>query len=292
LSARVAVLTCGLIVGAGAPGWAQAPAPTLAQAPPAAKAAVDQRQSRYQISMMERVLEGAVEHGASIIRDRFQAIVPATMLLAQNAQVRGFRLAGYGVFFDVQVPAMQGTLPWSIRTLDQNDLGLQSALKSLKSYVDAAGDQNLQQALQRVELQVGPLATTDATPTPVGARNATGSPAMAAAAAAQAPATQAPAAAPADHDPILDNPDEAYRTEIKQALMDAMLDYSGPLSIPDDEWLTIAARGGDEDAALAPPDTVEKQTVIIRIHGGDLAAFRAGRIARDEALKRMEVRVF
>ena len=287
MSARVAVLTCGLIVGAGAPGWAQAPAPTLAQAPPAAKAAVDQRQSRYQISMMERVLEGAVEHGASIIRDRFQAVVPANMLLAEHARVRGFRLNGYGVFFDVQVPSMLGTLPWSIRTLDQNDLGLQSALKSLKSYVDAAGDQNLQQALQRVELQVGPIATTDQTPTPVGARNATGSPAVAAASAAAAPA-----AAPAAHDPILDNPDEAYRTEIKQSLMDAMLDYSGPLSIPDDEWLTLAARGGDEDAPLAPADTVEKQTVIIRIHGGDLAAFRAGRIPRDEALKRMEVRVF
>lgn len=282
MNARVAVLTCGLIVGAAVAGSAQAPAP------PAAKAAADQRQSRYQISMMERVLEGAVEHGASIMRDRLQAVVPATVLLAENARARGFRLAGYGVFFDVQVPSMQGTLPWSIRTLDQNDLGLQSALKALKSYIDAAGNQNLQQALQRVELQVGPLATApDTTPTPIGARNATGSPAIAAAATAQAPA-----AAPAGHDPILDNPDEAYRTEIKQALMDAMLDYSGPLSIPDDESLTIAARGGDDGTALTPPDTVEQQTVIIRIGGVDLAAFRAGRIARDEALKRMQVRVF
>src|SRR5437660_6981440 len=120
---------------------------------------VNARDVHYQIAVMERVLEGAVEHGAALIRDRLQAIAPdapAQMLILDNPRVRGFRLDGYGVFFDVEVPSLNGTLTWSLRTLDQNDLGLQSALNVLKSHVNADGDVGLQQALKRIELQVGP----------------------------------------------------------------------------------------------------------------------------------------
>ena len=122
---------------------------------------------------MERVLEGAVEHGATIIRDRLQAIAPdapAQMLILDNPRVRGFRLDGYGVFFDVEVPSLNGTLTWSLRTLDQNDLGLQSALNVLKARLDPA-DVDLQQALKRLELQVGPLApASQAAPVPAAPR--------------------------------------------------------------------------------------------------------------------------
>ena len=133
-------------------------APAGAQVVPRFKSA-DVRQTHYQIGVMERVLEGAVEHGAALIRDRLQAIAPdapAQMLILDNPRVRGFRLDSYGVFFDVEVPSLNGTLTWSLRTLDQNDLGLQSALNVLKSHVNADGDVGLQQALKRIELQVGP----------------------------------------------------------------------------------------------------------------------------------------
>src|SRR5262249_18254517 len=70
------------------------------------------KESRYQIGKIERLLEGAVEHGATVIRDRLLAIMPADMLLTENARARGFRLDGYGVFFDVEVPSLEGTLPW------------------------------------------------------------------------------------------------------------------------------------------------------------------------------------
>ena len=98
------------------------------------------KESRYQIGQIERVLEGAVEHGATVIRDRLQAIMPADMLLSENARARGFRLDGYGVFFDVEVPSLEGTLPWSYRTLDQNDLGLGNALQTLRTYAANAND--------------------------------------------------------------------------------------------------------------------------------------------------------
>src|SRR4051812_47675299 len=116
------------------------------------------KESRYQIAQMERLLEGAVEHGATVIRDRLAAVMPADMLLTENARARGFRLDGYGMFFDVEVPSLAGTLPWSIQTLDQNDLGVDNALRTLRSFIErsANGDVNLQQALKRVELQVSP----------------------------------------------------------------------------------------------------------------------------------------
>jgi hypothetical protein len=254
-------------------------APAAAQTAPAGRAAAEQR---YQIGQMERVLEGAVEHGLTNTRDRLQALaqVPADTLVSDNAHARGFRLDGYGVFFDVVVPPFETTLTWSLRTLDQNDLGLDSALRTLQSYIQRAGDPNLEQALKRLELQVNPaVLTRTSLPEVAGARNATGS------AASVDDRTPAPA------DPILADPNEAYRTEVLQALKDAMLAHSSGLNIGPTEWLTIAAKGNDDRPRLAPADTASG-TRIIRLKGSDLADFLAGKITRDEALNRIEVRVF
>src|SRR5712692_9889287 len=116
------------------------------------------RDQRYQIGIMERVLEQAVEHGAARTRERMQAVLPpAEMLLSANARVRGFRLEGYGMLFDVEVPTLDASLPWSFRMLDQNGLGLASALQQLRSIVAKTGDTNAEQALKRIELQVAPV---------------------------------------------------------------------------------------------------------------------------------------
>jgi hypothetical protein len=257
-------------------GTVAAAAPAAAQQP-AARAAAEQR---YQIGQMERVLEGAVEHGLTITRDRVQALaqVPADLLVSENAHARGFRLEGYGVFFDVVVPSFETTLTWSLRTLDQNDLGLDSALRTLQTHVKGERNPDLEQALKRLELQVNPavLARSSAAAGP-GARNATGS--------ASSVADGTPA------DPILSDPNEAYRTEVLQALKDAMLAHSSSLGIGPNEWLTIAAKGNDDRPRLAPADT-GSTTRMIRLRGSDLAEFLAGRITREEALKRIEGWVF
>src|SRR5436305_1046249 len=99
-------------------GLALAP-PAFAQTPAGSS---DVRQTHYQIGVMERVLEGAVEHGVANLRDRLQAVfpdAPAQLLILDNPRVRGFRLDAYGVFFDVEVPSLNGTLTWTLRTLDQ-----------------------------------------------------------------------------------------------------------------------------------------------------------------------------
>lgn len=261
----------------------QTAAPPQAVAPPPAPSARQQRELRYQVSQMERMLEGAVEHGATIIRERLQPALP--MLISENAHVRGFRLDGYGVFFDIEVPGLQSALTWSLRTLDQNDLGLQSAIEYVKSHINAAGDENLEQALRRIELQVAPASVSSPTLpapalAPAAARTATG--ALAATAADQ----PSPVA-----DLVLSDPDDAFHREIKEQIMKAMLDYSGPLEIRADEWLTVAARRHDERPTIAPADT-DARTVVIRVRGGDLAAYRSGQVSREDALKKMDVREF
>jgi hypothetical protein len=87
------------------------------------------------------------------------------------------------------------------------------------------------------------------------------------------------------------DPQEAYRSEIKNALMDAMLDHSRGLDVASGEWLVVAARSSDDRPSLAPADN-DARTVIIRVSGADLTAFLGGQIPREEAKKRMDVRVF
>ena len=285
--------TVMLVIGAAAAA-AQAPEPRRPDGPTASETAQIQqklREGRYQIGQMERLLEGAVEHGATVIRDRLQALMPADMLLTENARARGFRLEGYGVFFDVEVPDLGGTLAWSFRTLDQNDLGLEAALRTLRTYVQSAGnDVNLQQALKRVELQIAPMPAL--AQDPQGGATAVPASGSAAVASTSAPATAAtPVATPRPvNDPVLNNPDEAYRTEIREALMDAMLEHSRALGVGANEWLTVAARRTDDRPRLGI-DT-DARTVVLSVRGADLTAFLGGQLSAEEARRRIEVRVF
>jgi hypothetical protein len=261
-----------------APLAAQTPAAGQSPRPRSATQAADERvqtQTRFQISQLERLLEGAVEHGATLFRQRFQAAIPSQVLITENARARGFRLEGYGVFFDVEVPGVEGTaLALSLRTLDQNELGLDSALREIKAAIASKGDTNLEQAFRRIELQVAVAPTR---PAVAGARTAAGS-------LASVDANRS------DIDPILSDPLETFRTEVVNQLKDAMLEYSGPLALQDDEWLIIAARRSYE-RLIAPADS-DARTVVIRIRGGDLAAFHAKRLSKDEALGKMDVREF
>ena len=242
------------------------------------------KESRYQIGQIERLLEGAVEHGATVIRDRLLAIMPADMLLAENARARGFRLDGYGVFFDVEVPNLEGTVPWSFRTLDQNDLGVDNALQTIRAFIQTNGtkDVAVRQALESLELRVSPAPAAANVGSPSASSTRTVS--------AQASAPALPASV--SNDPILANPNEAYRAAIRTALIEAMLEHTRGLNLAPNEWLTVAARSSDDRPRLAPADPAEGQTNILSIRGSDLAAFLAGQITLEEAEKRVDIRVF
>ncbi len=273
---RTVFTTIGVLAVAAA-----APAQTTGLA---GRTTPQQRELRYQIAVMEGVLKDAVEHGAAVTRDRLQSVLPADMLLTAAARARGFRLDGYGVFFDVEVPDVEGSLPWIFRTLDQNDLGLDSALKALRSHIEAADDVNLRQAFERVELQVAPrtvaAGTAQAQSDFTGARTAAGS----------AASVSDPIPAPPAQDAILRDPEEAYRMEVTDALMNAMLEHSRGLGLAAAEFLTVAARRNNDRPRLAPADT-DARTVVLSVRGADLTAFLAGQISREEARKRIDVKV-
>ena len=265
------VVTAGVLMAGMAAG--QTPAPTTSTSPATQRA-------RYQMGTMESVLERAVEHAASVTRERLRSVIPVRMLLSEGTRVRGFRLDGWGLFFDVMVPNLEGALTWSYVTLNQNDLGLETAMRDLRSLVEKTGDTDLRQAFDRIELQVGPRRVTAA---------ATADP-RATATGRTAPLTPAPAARVAPADPILNDLEGAWRTEVINALMDAMLDYSRGLEVPPGEWLSVGARRNEGSRpGLAGG---EAPTIHIRINGADLRGFWGGQVTREETRKRMNVQVF
>lgn len=259
----------------------------------------DTVKARSNIFMMEAVLERAVEQGAANLREKVRRVMPDMLTLSGAAQARGFRLDGYGVFFDVEVPSLRHSVAWSLRTMaDETGMGAAKALQMLKAYVqklqDAGARQNLEQAIKRIELQVGPTpAPPERQPSAPGARGT-----MSAAVIDPDPPVLSgvppptPAPPPPIDETLLDDPNEAYTMAVKSALIDAMLDFSSTLRVGPDEWLTIAARDNEHRDRLVPMDPYDTSTILLRIKGSDLAAFRAERITRDEALKRVEVREF
>jgi hypothetical protein len=269
-------------------GWTAGVIVLVAAVPVGAQNAQQIRGQRYQIGVMESVLEQAVEHGVDNTRERMQKAMPqAELLLATRTRVRGFRQEGYGVFFDVEVPTLDTSLPWSLTVLDQNGLGLDSALNSLREVVQKSGDTNLDQALRRIELQLGPVTVQSALTqlAQQGARNAVGS-------AAVATGDTRPVQAPpvTNVDAYLREVHDSMRKEVSDALIDAMLDHSSGLDIGPDEWLHIAAKRSEDRPRLGSVDT-NADTIHIRVQGADLTEFLARKITREEAIKRVEVKV-
>lgn len=264
---------------AGQASFAQETRQTASTAPTS-----DQFQARYQISVMEGVLERAVAHGAQMLKIRMSSAVPNMVMVTGEPRARGFRLDGYGVFFYVEVPAVRQTLAWSFRMLDQGDRGTRSALESLRRHVGTLADQparrDLEEALRRLEYQVAALAG--------GAFDTPRSPASMKAEPGSSPVTASSVEVPGAS-AIRPDPNETYTAEVKNALIDVMLDYSAPIAIGADEWFTIAAR---DNAGPLVGDPNEVTTIFLKVKGSDLAAFRAGRFTREEARKVVEVREF
>jgi hypothetical protein len=257
----------------------------------------DAVKARQKVSMMEGVLERAVANGADNVLRQMREIVPVAdspFMLMGQPHVRGFRLDGYGVFFDVEVPALRLSMAWALRYMvDQNGITAGAAVADLRSFVstqarDPRDRQRLEQALQRIEAQVGPAA-----PRQAGAANA--SAAGATRVAEQVASNGAALIGPAQIDPtILEDPNEAFTREVKEAIAEAMIENSGPIAIGADEYLVVAARDNARTDRLAVPNDAasDLHTIMLRIKGSDLAAFREGRITIEETKKRVQVREY
>jgi hypothetical protein len=273
---RIALFfTCGVVLASGA----------SAQVP---QNEAEQVRSRQKISMMESVLESAVANGADSLMRAVRAVMPPDALMLTGAPLaRGFRLEGYGVFFDVEVPSFRPTMAWRLRQMvDENGLGAVAAVGQLKAYIATVQDPRqratLDRALRRLELQVGPVG-----PVPQEAAART----VGSTVTAQSVAPPPPPAPPVDTS-VIEDPNGAYTREVSAAIIDAMIENSGPLPVGDTEWLTVAARDNVRPDRLVPGDTSNISSIVFRIKGSDLAAFRSGRMTLEETRKRVEVKQF
>jgi len=87
-------------------------------------------------------------------------------------------------------------------------------------------------------------------------------------------------------------PRQIYVDEIVNALADAIVDHGTPVGVAADEWLTVAARES-VDRRFVPADPSDTaMTITLRIKGSDLNALREGRLSRDEARKRIDVKQY
>jgi hypothetical protein len=273
--------TCSILAVA----WLAAAAPALAQPAPA-PATTRAANLRHQIYLMEGALSRAVNFGAATLNQEIRAMAPDLLVLAGESNARGFHLDGYGVFFDVEVPVLRQSMMWSLRTmLDQDQQGATEALTALRRVVaSTSGPERVsaEAALRRLEVQIRPFGTVKRDP-------GTG---LLAAGAGDPPAeTPRPRVNPQ----LLNDPNKAYTDAVVKALIDAMVDYSLPMVswLQEGEVLTVAARDNERRDSLAPPNPYEEvSTVMLTIKGSDLADYRAGKIDRDEARKRVLVQEF
>lgn len=254
---------------------------------------------RHHIYVMEGALARAVDYGAKALNRELMAVMPGVFMLAGEAQARGVYLDGYGVYFDVQVPMMRQSMMWSMRTLiDQDNAAAQMAINEMRkvapSITDPAARASFERSLKQLENQSAPsngYARTGAT------QGSPGNPAVAAGMMVPdgpggvGAGTAAGVASPRKE--WAQDPNLAYTEAVTRALVDAIIDYSTPMALGPDQWLTVAARDNEGRDTLAPQDPLEELvTMIYRIKGADLLAYRAGQIDRDEARKRVQVTQF
>lgn len=274
----------------------QIQAPTPDQA--AAQRPINMNDMRRHIYVMEGALAQAVDFGVKELNRQVSSATPGVFMLEGEATARGLHLEGYGVFFDVRVPMMRQSMLWSWRVMqEQNQAATQASIDELRRSLQGVTDQNTRSAIlkaianferqsgnvePRTQQQVsGAVVSPSTEAIPVGAAGAAG-----------ISNTPRMVAGRADNIWVKD-PNRAYTEAVTRALVDAMIDYSTPMAIPTDQWLTVAARDDEGRNSLAPQDPLEEVvTMIYRIKGSDLQLYRAGKIDRDEVRKRVQISQF
>jgi hypothetical protein len=273
--------------------------PVAAPSSPQAATAkpVNMDEMRRHIYVMEGALAQAVDFGAKQLNRQILAVMPGVFMLEGEARARGVHLDGYGVFFDVRVPMMRQSMVWSLRMMmDQGDAANQAVVNDLRKQMQGITDPttraSMEKAIRQLERQAPGVVSRSQqvaagvmmpdSPTPaVGAATAAGI------------STSRPASVPPADSVWAQDPNRAYTEAVTRALVDAMIDYSTPMNIGPDQWLTVAARDDEGRNSLAPQDPLEEVvTMIYRIKGSDLLAYRSGRIDRDEVRKRVQMSQF
>ena len=230
------------------------------QAQPSSEVAAGRAESsqlRYQLRVMERVFEEAVEHSARNFASIMEEATPGAARFMGNTGAHGFRLNGYGLFFDVQIPVLRRSLSWVFRHLNRGPSELGPALQSLRQHMRSFDNVDVRDSLEEALRSIESLVGHPSPPPP-----------------------------PPDVDPR-----EVYAMEIRDALANAMLDYTDSLPLAANEWLTVATTSSG-NRADSPTDLPRGLGLMLRVPGRVLIALRQGEMARSDALNRIEYSEF
>jgi hypothetical protein len=208
-----------------------------------------------QINLFEGTLERAVTNAARRVAKEVQEHTSNANFMTTDAHAKGFILDGYGVFVYVEIPALDLNLTVGLM-LDQIERDAQQKPENDRS----KGTANT--VSERPETKADP---------------------------APAPAPAVPRTAREALKSVMDT-GEKYRNEVKLQLTDAMLDFSKNLELKPDEWLSVAAQGSD--GALTPGEILQLTTVVLRVKGSDLSDYFSGRLTKEEARAKVELRQF
>ena len=222
-----------------------------------------------QIQVVEHVLSRAVTLSARGIEQQMPPWTPGLVLFAGPVQVRGFRLAEYGVFFDVECPVLRQSILWSMEMMDAD-------LAMIRRSLERMGEAG---ALDRMLRELDPGARTTVAFSPGRASAPADARQRAAAGDAPPPANPVPPDAPA---PDLHS---VYQDSVREMLIDAILRYGGRLGALLDrgDWLTVVARGARD---------LHGQDTTVRVKAGDVVALHAGSLSLAEARARVDVSSF
>jgi hypothetical protein len=241
-------------------------------------AAAEQIRGRQQLANMEVRLERAIVNGAELVMAQVGNVIPDRPRFIGTPRVSGFKLDQYGVVFYVQVPEFELPILYQVLVQERQNLDSVMTLQRLRNKVATLTGPEREAVLQDIfllEQQMGGpgLRATEPGRGSVGA------------------ASLVPAGGTgrrlSDVDPqVVSDPQNAYRREVKEALIDAMFDQVMPLG--QDEWLTIVA-GGAQSKPQSPGDSLNSRNLIVRVKGSVLAAYQARSITLDEAKKQVVI---
>jgi hypothetical protein len=258
--------------------YAQVPTAGPIGAPTPAEPAEEQSRSeaemlaRRRVETMEAILERAVSFGADQIIVQVRDIMGGDQPRLNGApRVRGFRLPGYGMVFDVDVPSLQVPILWPVRFLVDDARAAGAMLAELRLFArqmeNPADRAEFERLIAKLETQAPPAPNVDRLRQSVAATSV----------APEASRREAPPRPP------IEDPQAEYRKQVKAALIDAVLENPASVQVGADEWLAIAAGSNIARDPLYPGDTVGSTTWVARIKGNVLADLRAQRITAAEA---------
>jgi len=219
------------------------------------------------MTIMEDAFQRAVEeaHGRAIEAVQVNAGMPPMFTMEGNTRARAFRIEGYGVFFDVDLPPVPRSFEWGVQVLNAG-AGLAPEIEQLQQQLARLNDPRATRVLDPIIRTMQTKATAGGTVEP----------------ASTAPA---PAGAVVGGRSEAADPFGAYMTELKKVLVDIVLQYGATLHLGADEWLHVGAR---EVSPKLLPGNPTDATITLRIKASDLAALKTGRLTAEEAQRRIE----